>query len=168
VRQQQREFFSESELIRTAISSPSFHSTLGFEGWNSWQATELEGLFGVPDLVLGFTKRDQIGRVILRTCAIEFKRSHWKRALVQAFRYSAFAHYSFVLLDHAHCRPAIDSLEAFKRSNIGLLTADYSGDISCHYRPKFQMPYSEGLHRVLSGLVKSVMSQERSTPASAA
>lgn len=162
------EFPSENALIATALSSPAFPSILGFEGWAPWQTAELEGLFGIPDLVLAFTKRDRVGRLILRTCAFEFKRSDWRRALAQAFRYASFAHYSLVMLDRAHSQPALKGLSAFKTANIGLLTVDTTGEITCHFRPKFRPPYSQPLSRALATRVRANMSDDASERLAAA
>jgi hypothetical protein len=135
-------FESEEALINTALSSPSFLVGLGFKGWQPWQAREVDGLFGVPDLILAFSKTDRNGRRVIRTCAFEFKRANWKRALAQAFKYSAFAHFSYVLLDFAHSAPALRSILQFTTANIGLVTIDGCGQLLWHYRPAFRLPYS--------------------------
>jgi hypothetical protein len=148
-------FESEEALLHATVSNPEFRVGLGFPEWASWQARELEWFFGIPDLIVAFAKTDLRGRPILRTCAFEFKRANWKRALVQAFRYASFAHYSYVLLDSAHSRPAICSIDTFRSANIGLLTVDTLGNITWHHRPKFQSPYSPALSRSMAMLVQA-------------
>lgn len=150
-------FRSEKALITTVMASPDFPSVLGFQSWAFWQASEVEGLFGIPDLVIAFTKMDQAGRTIIRTCAIEFKRSHWRKALTQAFRYASFAHYSLVCLDDAFSGPAMRSLDLFKTANIGLLTVDTDGTIVWRFKPKFRLPYSQPLTSELRARVRSTM-----------
>ena len=53
--------------------------------------------------------------------SIEAKLKDWKRALIQASRYKRFSDYSFVLLDEHFSRPAIENIERFKDTNIGLI-----------------------------------------------
>lgn len=148
-------FVSEEALILATLQSPAFLAGLGFDGWLLRSAREVEGLFGVPDLILAYSGVDRVGRKLVRTCAFEFKLSNWRRALVQAFKYRAFAHYSYVLLDRAHSGPALRSIDQFTTANIGLVTIDGQGHIEWHYRPKYRSPYAPALSRSVALMTAS-------------
>jgi hypothetical protein len=135
-------FLSEDEIIVAIITNPFFISELGFNGWEIWQAREVKGLFGIPDLLFSFRRYDTLGREIIRTVAFEFKKSNWQRALIQAYKYASFANYSYVVLDEATSEAAINSLDKFVLSNIGLLSINTDGNIKWHHRPKYRIPYS--------------------------
>jgi hypothetical protein len=135
-------FISEIDLVRAVLRNEQFYELFGYDEWKMWKEQEVEGLFGIPDLILAFGKYDSIGRKIFRTLSFEFKCKNWQRALIQAYRYAAFSHYSFVILDAAFSKPAIQNIEKFQRSNIGLLTVDTKLNITFHFRPAYRKPYS--------------------------
>ena len=93
-----------------------------------------------------YVKETDSGFVLKRKYEIPFKKSfafeaklkNWKRAFIQAYRYKWFAHYSYVIMDEAHAKPAIKQVAHFKNHNVGLLTLSVDGNIEIHYRPKKQ------------------------------
>ena len=115
---QEPEFRSEKDLASVFSSEACIRQGFRYSGWSSWERDELEGLFGIPDRIAVFWKNDALGRRIVRTFAFEVKRHHWKRALMQAYRYASFADYSFVVLDHAYVHRAVAGLSHFERANI--------------------------------------------------
>jgi len=61
-----------------------------------------------------------------------------------------FAHYSYVIMDEAHAKPAIKQVAHFKNHNVGLLTLSVDGNIEIHYRPKKQPPVDPKMQILLS------------------
>lgn len=143
-------FCSEIDLVSAALRKEEFYNLFGYSEWEMREEREMDGLFGIPDLVLAFGKYDSMGRKRFRALSFEFKCKNWQRALIQAYRYSAFSHYSFVVLDAAFATPAIRNIDRFQKSNIGLLTIDINLNISWHYRPYYQKPYSFHTYKALS------------------
>jgi len=141
------EFKSEQELSRVFSAKQCIRKAFRFSQWDFWETKEMEGLFGVPDHIAVFWKRDKCGRRTIRTIAFEMKREKWRKAIVQAYRYASFANYSFVVLDHAFVHRA--KIEVFKQANIGLLSVDTRGNFFYHFRPKYRRPYSEQMCRFL-------------------
>lgn len=75
--------------------------------------------------------------------AIEGKLSRWEEALTQAYRNRLFSNESYVLLDNKYIYNAYKNLDAFKQSNVGLMSIDESSqDIKIIYRPKKGKPLS--------------------------
>lgn len=140
-------FSSEEDLTLATLQSTDFQEGFYDSDWIRWGAREVGGLFGVPDVVIAFGKITSDGRRIIRTLAFEMKIKHWRRALAQAFRYSAFAHYSYVVLDEAFAHSAIPNIEFFRKANIGLLSIDVYSNITWHHRPRYQKPYSQQLYQ---------------------
>ena len=145
-----RPFFTENEMVNTFLYNSQLDIKLKYLEWSKWEVSELSGYFGIPDVIIAFGKTNLSGQKIIRAYAFELKLRNWKRALVQAFRYSAFSHYSSVVLDHTYIRPALSNIKLFQKSNIGLLTLDTNGQIIWHNVPKFQKPYSAQLYNELS------------------
>lgn len=67
-----------------------------------------------------------------KVVAIEIKLRDWNRALVQAFRYRNFATEAWVLLDHAFVRPAIQQLQRFSSTGVGLASFTPEGVLHVH------------------------------------
>jgi hypothetical protein len=109
-------FQTERELTHVILRSPEFQTAFGFKDWTKWQRQEVEGIFGIPDLVVSYAKEDFLGRKLIRSFAFEIKRANWARALVQAFRYASFAHYSYVIMDAYYVHRALQHIEQFERS----------------------------------------------------
>jgi hypothetical protein len=143
-------FKSEAELVSAVLESGLLRRLHDRPGWLRWEETELKGLAGRPDFLVGYARHDGRRRLRVVTVAFELKLMNWKRALVQAFRYCAFAHYSYVVMDRAHLKPVLRSLGHFKRANIGLISCSLAGDPVVHHRPRFCRPYSEPLRRKLA------------------
>lgn len=111
--------------------------------------SEVEGLFGIPDIVIAEKVEDKIGHII----ALELKLSSWKRAIKQAFRYRSFAWESYVVIDKTRSSAAAANLEKFRQYNIGLATYSVDGEFEILYRPEIKPPYSAGLFRKLCSLL---------------
>jgi hypothetical protein len=147
-------FRSEKHLFDTAVESDPLQHLANLYP-NTTSLVEPRGLFGIPDLViasLGPSVEDSSG---VKAFAFEMKLANWKRALVQAFRYRAFAEMSFVLLDHKHIRPALAGLAKFQRANIGLLSVDTMGGVFVHHQPVEQKPYCAKIRGDFERLLKS-------------
>ena len=76
-------------------------------------------------------------------CAIEAKLRNWKKALSQAVRHLDYANQSWVLLDSACLRPAIQNIKEFRRLNVGLASMSSDGNVEYHYVPKIRRPHSD-------------------------
>jgi len=151
-------FTTESDLTETALNSRDFYKALGHTDWLRWDEREPAGLFGIPDVVFAFAKTSASGGWILRTFAFEMKLHDWKKALAQAFKYAAFAHYPFVVMDHKNVERAKRQVHLFEKSNIGLMSITPSGQTHVHCRPRFRQPYSATLRKALSQHIKGILS----------
>jgi hypothetical protein len=151
-------FETESELTETVLKNPiTFRSILDLpREAELWQRREVKGLFGIPDLVIAFCDQDFVGEQI-RALAFEMKRSNWKRALTQAYRYSSFADFSYVLMDRAFVHRALAQIHLFERSNIGLISVTKNGILVCHYSPEPRPPYSKSLRHTLETYIRRDM-----------
>jgi len=138
-----RAFETEQEMVKAFLNSTRFTEfEMRYSEWKIWEALEINGLFGIPDIVTVFGKISPAGQKYIRAYAFELKLRNWRRALTQAFRYSAFAHYSCVVLDSTHIQPALANIHLFQRSNIGLLSISTNRTVTWHNYPKYQKPYS--------------------------
>jgi len=54
--------------------------------------------------------------------AVELKLGHWRKAMIQAARYKAFADRSLVIVDEAHGRVPLENIRAFHLNAVGLAT----------------------------------------------
>lgn len=81
-------------------------------------------------------------RHVTTTISVELKLTKWQQALKQAQRGSSFANYRYVVLDQANASPAVNSIEEFVNSNIGLVTLDQSGEFTVYFSPDRISPYS--------------------------
>lgn len=160
-------FTSERDLVAQVISRTPVWNVLGYKDWDAWGALELDGFFGIPDLVLAFGRYDSVGRPQLRTVAFEIKLNDWKRALSQAYRYRAFAQCSYVVIDDAYVDRALAALDRFVASNIGLISVSYYEEVSIHFRPRPMSPYASQLRERFTNLASSFLfSKERPEPIS--
>lgn len=100
------------------------------------------------DMYYVFTNKYELS--FKRSIAIEAKLKNWKRALMQAYRYKWFADYSYVVLDNAHIKTALENIELFKRYNIGLISISSDGNIFKHNMPKKQKPLDIKMQILLS------------------
>ncbi|MEW6172243.1 MAG: hypothetical protein AB1510_04145 [Bacillota bacterium] len=142
-------FKRESDISKVFSVESCIRTTFGYTDWMAWGVRELQGLFGIPDHVAVFWKQDALGRRIQRTFAFEMKKSNWRQAIVQAYRYASFAEYSFVVMDHGYVHRALAGLEEFKSANIGLLSVRVDGEVFWHYRPRYKPPYSKHMRTLL-------------------
>lgn len=78
----------------------------------------------------------------LEICSFEFKLYNWRRALYQAKRYRTFSHRVFVVMPSHSIRPAVKSLDAFRRSNIGLIEHSPAGESRRLVSPRKTVPAS--------------------------
>ena len=74
--------------------------------------------------------------------AVEFKLRNWRRAIAQAFRYRNVANEAYVILDSACVGPALEHLDVFQRSNVGLLSFGTDGEMRAHFLPTPALPWS--------------------------
>jgi hypothetical protein len=144
-------FKSEKQLFETALTCSSF--TDSFSSYSQKYLIEPKGLFGIPDLVVVDVDCNRQPQQLFCAAAFEMKLSNWRRAIMQAFRYRAFAEKSFVVLDNAFVRPALRNIEIFQRASIGLISIDYDGNLIRHYEPKEVTPYCESLRGNLENIV---------------
>lgn len=144
-----RSFKSESDISRVFSVEACIREKYHYDDWESWQVRELSGLFGIPDHLAIFWKRDILGRRIQRTFAFELKKSKWQRALMQAYRYASFSEYSFVVMDHAFVHRALAHINDFRNANIGLLSVSVDGEVFWHFLPRYQPPYSKHMRALL-------------------
>lgn len=137
-------FRSEKELFNAAVASSFFQDLQP-----DYTFIEPKGLFGIPDLVyVSFAKSCmQTPKAI--SYAFEMKLSNWQRALMQAFRYKAFATMSFVVMDYAYVGRALRNIGQFRSSNIGLISVERFGSVNMHYMPEIDEPYSPQLESTL-------------------
>jgi hypothetical protein len=132
-------FASEKQLFQTVVESVEFQHLANLYP-NTTSLVEPSGLFGVPDLVIASLGTSYCK---VKAFAFEMKLSNWQRALVQAFRYRAFAELSFVVMDHKHIKPALASIFRFERAHIGLLSITTAGELFVHHQPKETKPYCD-------------------------
>lgn len=85
-----------------------------------------------------------------KSIAIEAKLKNWKRALMQAYRYKWFADYSYVVLDNAHAKAAIENVDSFKKLNVGLISISTDGHLFKHNLAKSQKPIDTNMQILLS------------------
>jgi hypothetical protein len=146
-------FKRERDLFEAAFASKYIQNLINSEMHLNY-FVEPKGLFGIPDLLIVNADPSQIGcKEHLQTFAFEMKLTKWKRAMIQAFRYKAFANYSFVLVDMDHVAPALSNIEQFKKSNIGLMSVNQYGDSHVHFQPYFDSPFSNNLGSFVSEMI---------------
>ena len=119
----------------------------------SYWDTEIEGLFGIPDLVIFYTDPEAVFEKRFVTIAFEMKLSKWEKALGQAYRYKSFANKSYVMMDNAHISPPLRNITRFQKANIGLLSIDDSGKVTSFFEPEYRSPFSPWIERVFLRIV---------------
>lgn len=149
-------FKREKDLFETALASYYIQNLINSEMHLNY-FVEPKGLFGIPDLLIVNADPSQLGcKEHLESFAFEMKLTKWKRALIQAFRYKAFANYSYVVVDMAHVAPVLINIEQFRKSNIGLISINERGDFKVHFRPSFDQPFSNDLGSVVSEMIFNI------------
>lgn len=144
-------FETEEQLLNTAMSSRYLISLLENADWSTY-FIEPRGLFGIPDLVVVHARKNKFGNTTFTKIAFEMKLSNWQRALMQAFRYRAFANKSYVMLDAKFTNRAMKHIGSFRNANIGLLTIDKEGIVVTYFDPEHNSPYSTNLVTALQEL----------------
>jgi len=150
-------FATEQELVDRAIERLPFRRWLKVpEDAILFQRTEVQGLFGVPDLLVVYPPCKQRKRGgILPSIAFEMKLSDWRRGLAQAFRYRSFVTFSFVVLDNSRTKAAVANAGWFKRANVGLIGINVDGSFEVYVWPQREDPFSARLHTALAEMVRS-------------
>lgn len=72
--------------------------------------------------------------------AIEGKIKNWKRALTQAHRNRLFTSQTFVALDAKYSKPALENINVFRRSRVGLAIVFSDGEVCVIYKPPKTQP----------------------------
>ena len=150
-------FTTEQELVERAIQHLPVRRWLKMpDDATLFQRTEVQGLFGIPDLLAvhapcARTKR----RRIMPSIAFEMKLSDWRRGLVQAFRYRSFATFSFLVLDNARTKSAVANADRFRLANVGLIGINGDGSFEVYVWPERETPFSPYLHAALVEIVRS-------------
>ena len=116
-------FPTEKELVDSAIKHFPLRKWLQVNEHDEvFLGTEVQGLFGIPDLVAAIPPhQSNVDGSPVLTMAFEMKLSDWLRGLAQAFRYRTFANSSFLVIDEARSKRAVANLERFQRANVGLI-----------------------------------------------
>lgn len=147
-------FASEKELFNDVLNSSYINSMLDTKRSVIKFIEEPKGLFGIPDLVIATFYNDNNNNICrLKSYAFEMKLKNWKRALSQAFRYKAFVEYSYVILDENHINPALENIDLFKKSNIGLLGVSDKSEVFSYYKPRAEKPYCQFLRDSYKNIV---------------
>lgn len=144
---------SEQDLLEVALQTPFFKKLA--EGENRSKIVEPRGLFGIPDVVTVYARKNNNKKIT--TTSFEMKLRNWKRALAQAFKYKAFSEFSYVVIDHYHAMPALKNISKFQRANIGLLSLDSNGKIHFHVKPVKEEPYCDSIREQLHTLVQPLL-----------
>ena len=138
-------FQSEAHLKEAVLSSAFLDNMTGGDP-TARIAVEPKGLLGIPDIVVCLLGEDPITEreAVVFSCAFELKLRNWRRALMQAYRYRAFAHVSCVVLDADYIASALRDIERFRQANVGLLSVSESGEVTVHLSPTPAEPFSPG------------------------
>lgn len=76
--------------------------------------------------------------IVDKIIAIEVKLTNWKRALIQAFKYTIFANQSYVAMDADYVHRAKANMDEFQKYNIGLLSITDRGEIERIFEPTWE------------------------------
>ena len=134
-------FSSEKDLVIALISTLE-NQKLKLDNVKDFLILqEVRGMIGRPDILL---KSKETKNII----TIEVKLKNWKRALQQAYKYRSFSDIAFICMDAKYINPALNNIELFKRSNIGLISVDDEGNVIVHYEPKIQYAYVKELRKI--------------------
>lgn len=135
-------FSTESELVVKAIRHLPLRCWLrASERTPVFQAREIKGLFGVPDFVAAVVPSNADRACSTPSIAFEMKLSDWRRGLIQAFRYRAFARVAYLVLDGSRIGPAVANTERFERSNVGLVGIETDGQFTVYHEPQDEEPF---------------------------
>ena len=137
-------FETERELVQRAIEQLPFTALLNTgEDESVFIATEVRGLFGIPDLIAA--RISECGVPSTKgSVAFEMKLSDWRRALIQAYRYKAFAATVYVVIDDTRSNAALQHREQFVRANVGLIGIS-TDSLTIHLHPTDEVPFCDHL-----------------------
>lgn len=149
-------FPTEKELVDSAIKHFPLRKWLQVNEHDKvFLDTEVQGLFGIPDLVAAIPPhRSNVDGSPVLTMAFEMKLSDWRRGLAQAFRYRTFANSSFLVIDEARSKQAVANLERFQRANVGLIGLKADGSFLIHWWPEQEEPFSPELHAAFTTILE--------------
>ncbi len=102
---------------------------------------EVDGMIGRPDILLK-------GKNNKKIITIEVKLKNWKRALQQAYKYRSFSDMAYICMDEKNIKPALENIELFEKSNIGLISMNKKGKIKIHHKPKMKEAYIKELRTI--------------------
>jgi len=144
-------FSTEQELVEIAIRYLPLRQWLNVpDDANVFQRTEVQGLFGVPDLLAATAGSEQKEDASsITSIAFEMKLSDWRRGLAQAFRYRSFATTSFLVIDDSRSSRAVANVERFQRANVGLIGVKTDGSFRIYVWPRQEEPFSPDLQAAL-------------------
>ncbi len=149
-------FQTEQELVNTAIEHLPFRRWLRApKDATVFQQTEVQGLFGIPDLLAAVENRSRRKTSPVRSIAFEMKLSNWRRGLMQAFRYRTFACKSVLVIDNARSAPAVANLDRFIRANIGLVGLNSDGSFHVYAWPEPEPPFNPELQAALTTMIQN-------------
>ena len=117
---------------------------------------EVKGPVGIPDHVLVRI----IGPNILYAVAFELKLKDWKKGLIQAFRYKAYANSSFVVIDERFVCKAKENISAFRRAQVGLVSYSIDSQFRVIFNPKPRKPFSKALAQKFAEQTRVIFSGE--------
>ena len=89
-----------------------------------------------------YLKNPYYGNFVKYCIAIEAKLKKWNDALIQAYRYKAFANKTYVALSSKFTGPALRNINKFKAMNVGLIEVTKDGGIRIILKPKNEKPKS--------------------------
>lgn len=149
-------FLTEQELVQSAMKHLPLRRWLRApRGAEVFRQTEVQGLFGIPDLVAAFAPLPRRKSRSFRCIAFEMKLSDWRRGLIQAFRYRAFATIAILVLDDTRTGPAIANIDRFKRANVGLVGLKPDGYFNVYLWPEQEDPFNPDLQAAFCNIVQS-------------
>jgi hypothetical protein len=140
-------FAKEALLAQAAISSGDFWQLQDLWTGALSYALEVEGVWGIPDMIICKHRGLSIDSSVEQLVAIEFKLRDWKTALIQAFKYRGFCDRSYVLIDRHHVKPPLERIDLFEQYNVGLLSLSSTGQFEVHRYCSQALPFSPGLRK---------------------
>lgn len=134
-------FKTEKELVIALISMLEDNKIKIENVKDFFILEEVDGMIGRPDVLLQNKKSKNI-------ITIEVKLKNWKRALQQAYKYRSFSDIAFICMDEKNIKPALENIDMFKRSNIGLLSIDKNNKVKIYYEPILQQAFVKSLREI--------------------
>lgn len=105
--------------------------------------------FGIPDLLWLSAEK-----TTTELFAFEMKLTDWRKALAQAYRYRYFANSVYVVLPPEHAQRAMQFIQLFQHTDVGLLAFDKERrEINNIYTPQRPVPLNMKAHALASALM---------------